>query len=586
MITNIFITFLNMSISAGIVALLLIVWRQLSQKYVPSKFYYLLWATVLLRLVVPFSFKSEISLLNLLETSSSQMQGNRYVVVMDYIDVADVSGKVMVNSLDIVTVAAVLWAVVVLAMTAVWIGFFVSTKSKLRYAVLYRNDIATEIKADFGVKDNIRVFKTEYLLSPMVLGFFKPKVIFSDKTHTNEDDFKFALAHEIVHIKRRDHFVKAVAYFALALHWYNPIVWICCYMLNEDIEKSCDEAVVGRYGVDCKKRYASALVNYADKAGSFQFGYISFAKKKVEERVHNILSYEKIPLVKVIIFTLVTVTIGVTVSTNPVLTHEYRYIPSTVYLPSGQRQQFRTLVQEFGQNVSEGDVLAITQKATADAEYFADTYLQFAEDDIQLEVGDIFYTSNKTADVHFTMTSSKNIVFPQGVKHLVAQIAHSDVMGGLYVENLHTYDDYNSFSLVDRENEAVQIVEKMIKYDITSGENTPQNAGKIVAFCMDMFYDRSKDKNIVHIPAKQVEDIAEEFFLITDCTNLRNTDYFNSKEETYRYSKNIGTRYEYKIMQLEQYADGAAVTVYFYKDPLQTQLEKVIRYKLEKERTL
>ena len=114
-----------MSISAGIVALLLIIWRQLSHKYIPSKFYYLLWATVLFRLVVPFSLKSGISLLNLLETSNSQMQGNRYVVMMEYIDVADVYGKVVVNSIDIMTVVSVLWAVVAVAMIAVWIAFFV-----------------------------------------------------------------------------------------------------------------------------------------------------------------------------------------------------------------------------------------------------------------------------------------------------------------------------------------------------------------------------------------------------------------------------------------------------------------------------
>lgn len=583
MINNLFITFLNMGISASIVALLLICWRQFSKRYIPSRFYYILWGTILFRLVVPFSFKSGISLLNVLNSSSDYMQGSRYIVTMEYIDAAEVYGKVMVNNFDVINIISIVWIAVVAIMIAVWIVFFAKINSKLRFAVLYKSEIIDSTKADFGVKNGIRVFKTDYFTSPMVIGFFKPRIIFSEKTCAGEEDFRFALAHELVHIKRRDYLVKAVAYFVLALHWYNPVIWLCCYMLNEDIEKSCDEAVVGRYGAESKKQYATALVNYADNTGSFQFGYISFAKKKVSQRVQNILSYEKMPFAKIAVFTIVTVGIGVSVTTNPVLTSEYKYIPPTVYLQSSQRQQFKNLAQEFMHNVAENDVEAITGKATADTAFFADMYQNFAVDDIQLELGKIFYTSDKTADVHYKMTSSKNMVFPQGTQHIVAQIAHSDVMGGLYVDNLHTYDNYNSFSLVDKENEAVQIVDKMIKFDITGGENTPQNADKIAAFCMDMAFDRAKDKNIVWIPAKQVEDIADEFFLIKDCTNLRNTDYFNSSECAYRYSKNIGTRYEYKIVDLEKHSDSATVTVHFYKDPLQTQLEKVIKYKLEKE---
>lgn len=583
MINNIFITFLNMSISAGIVAVLLIIWRQLSHKYIPSKFYYILWGTILFRLVVPFSFKSKISLLNIFSSSDKYAYGSHYVVTMEYIDAADVYGKVVVNNFDIINIISLVWISVCAAMLFVWIVFFIHTNEKLQCAVLYKSNIIESTKNDFGIKGNVRVFKTDYFLSPIVLGFFRPRIIFSDKTHADEDDFRFALAHEMVHIKRKDHFIKALAYFVLALHWYNPIIWICCYMLNEDIEKSCDEAVVGKYGTASKKQYATALVNYAENTGKFQFGYISFAKDKTRQRIENILSYEKIPLAKIMVFTLVTLSIGITVTTNPVLTSEYKYIPSTVYLNSGQRQEFKNLALEFSRNVAEKDVDSITQKATADTGYFAGTYQSFAEDDIQLQLEKIFYTSTKTADVHYTMTSSKNVVFPQGTQHIVAQIDHSDVMGGLYVENLHTYDTYNQFSLVDKENEAVQIVDKMIKFDITGGENIPQNADKIVAFCMDMAFDRATNKDMVFIPAYQVEDIAEEFFLIKDYTNLRSTDYFNSKDGVYRYSKNIGTRYEYKIVNLEKYDDGAAVTVHFYKDPLQTQLEKAIKYKLKKE---
>ena len=152
----------------------------------------------------------------------------------------------------------------------------------------------------------------------------------------------------------------------------------------------------------------------------------------------------------------------------------------------------------------------------------------FEQQEINLQIDRIYHTSDKTADVHMTVTDNNGAVFPAQTHSVVAQLDTSRIMDGLFVDKLYSFDKYNSIYKIDRSDEAYMLVEKMIKFGLTEGSNTPANAEKIAAFCMDIAHDRAKDDTMVLIPQKAVEDIANEFFLFTDFTNLQSTDYFDS----------------------------------------------------------
>jgi len=153
-------------------------------------------------------------------------------------------------------------------------------------------------------------------------------------------------------------------------------------------------------------------------------------------------------------------------------------------------------------------------------------------------------------------------------------------MGGLYLDQLHPQERYNRIHSVDHTDEAVQIVETMIRFGLTSGENTPQNAPRIAAFCMAMVQQTQPARG--GIPAQTVEQAAADYFRIQDVTHLRGCEYYDAAQNAYRYDPGMGTGYEYRIIALEKSAAGAAVTVEFYKDPLQTQTEKIVKYTLER----
>lgn len=583
MLTNIFITFLNMSISGALVAVLLILWRTVSNKFIPSKFYYVLWIVLLFRLTVPFTPKSALSMLNFFKNSSDFSHGGRYVVTMEYLEYGNLAGTTAaVNDNMLVYISAV-WFVVALALIITWFLFYYTAQKNLRYAVLHKTEIIEQVKQDFGIKDRIKVYISPNVMSPVVIGFISPRVILPKQEHMAEKDIKYALAHEFVHTKRHDQFIKAIFFFVLALHWYNPLVWLCFYLFNEDIEISCDQQVLHIYGHEHKSRYAYVLIDYANRKNTFSMGYLSFAKNKVAARIEKVMEYKKLTMYKKVCFTAITVALGLSVSTNPVLADEYQYVPDTVYLNSTQRAQMEQFAKSFAQDLQNGDVSAIAQKSTADSEFFEPLYASLKNSGLQLEMDKAFYTSQKSADIHFKVLQNDGTVFAVDTQSLVAQLNTSRLMGGLYVDNLLTYEKYNAINKIDHSDEAVMLVDKMIKFGLTDGSNTPENAEKIAAFCMDIAYDRAKDKNMVLIPQKAVEDIANEFFLFSDFTNLQKTDYFDKASGVYKYDSSLGNIYECEIIELNKTESEATVTVEFYKDPLQTQVEKTVKYTLKKE---
>ncbi|MBQ7858911.1 MAG: M56 family metallopeptidase [Faecalibacterium sp.] len=584
MLINLFVSVLNMSISAALAAVLLFVWRVATRRVIPARFYYILWLVLLFRLAIPFTMPSSLSLLNLFPSSEKFSQGSSYMVTMEYLTPqqfaqqnAEQTGRLPLQAL------AVVWFAVAVVLAAVWLICHAMVQRQLRYAVLYRDQQVSQLHKTLGIHHRIPVYTSPHLLSPIVTGFWRPKVILP-KTDADPNRLQYALAHELVHARRGDTAIKTLWFFAVALHWYNPLVWLAFRQFCADMETSCDEAVLGAFGIEHKKQYAAVLVDYAAARprGPVAVLSVGFARSRVARRIEKVLEYKRLPLWAAAVFAAVTVLIGLSASTNPVLTENWQYTPKTVYVNSGARAEIQTFVQDFVRMTEQGDAAAIAGCSTADAEYFAELYRPFAEGRLSLAVEHIFYTSPQSAEVFLKVRQNSGSVFPQGTERLVASINTSAAMDGLYLDQLHPHERYNRIHAVDQSDEAVQIVENMIRFGLTSGENTPQNAPRIAAFCMAMAQRQSDAPTRGGIPAQAVEQAAVDFFRIEDPAYLRSCDYYDAAQKVYHYDPGMGTSYEYRIIALEKSAAGAAVTVEFYKDPLQTQTEKIVKYTLER----
>ncbi|MEG1049217.1 MAG: M56 family metallopeptidase [Oscillospiraceae bacterium] len=579
MITNLFISFLNMSISASFVALLLIVWRGLTKKIIPYKFYYLLWGTLFFRLMFPFSFQSAISALNIISNLSKSSVGGSYIVTMEYVDALQAQEVAAYNQNNPLDFIAVLWLGIAVFLIGYWLRMYFLAKKALSYSILNKSDINEKVKQTLAVKRSFSVYTSNKILSPVIIGFLTPKIILPQNIKLSDKEKECVLAHEMVHIKRFDQFIKATMFFISAFHWYNPLVWLCFYLFNEDIETSCDQEVLNHYGMSYKKDYATALVDCSDKNNNFKMGYLAFAQSKVFSRVNNVLAYKHLSAFKILLFSAVTLFISLSVSANPVLEKNYTYIPKTVYVNSENRNNIKSFANAFIQDLNTGNTENILKKSTADCNYFSPIYVPFHES-LDTGIENIFYTSKNSAVIYLKLNSPHSI-FPKAESLLVLEVDYKNIMNGLYAQSLQGYSEYENIHKVDDKNEAVMLCQKMIKYGLTSGENSLENAEKIAQFCMDIAYERQKSKS-TQISGDTVQAIATEFFEITDYTNLQNTSYYNVQNNSYLYDKSLGQYFEYQITNLKKTQEGAVVIAEFYKDPLQTQKEKTVKYTFKK----
>lgn len=141
-----------------------------------------------------------------------------------------------------------------------------------------------------------RICVTESRRAPLTFGVFRPTVLLPDDLPAGQPQFQLVLAHELAHIRRRDCLRKLLLIVCLCLYWWNPLVWIMVRLANRDMELACDEAVLRALGPACKKPYALALLDMAQRQTKPSPLCSSFAKNCAEERVRAILRFRRLPV--------------------------------------------------------------------------------------------------------------------------------------------------------------------------------------------------------------------------------------------------------------------------------------------------
>lgn len=141
---------------------------------------------------------------------------------------------------------------------------------------------------------HVLVFTNDEIASPLVCGLMAPRIYFPTRMDfQNTVLLRHILAHETMHIRRRDNWIKAVMLIALVLNWYNPLVWIMSKCLASDLEAACDAGVLENCDEDGRKSYAYSLLAMAITGGRSTLLYSAFSRTEVEKRVNRIVHYRK-----------------------------------------------------------------------------------------------------------------------------------------------------------------------------------------------------------------------------------------------------------------------------------------------------
>lgn len=302
MLADTFYWVLNMSITAILAGTVVLILRRI--KHIPKKAIYILWILPFIRLILPFSFGSKYSVMNLLDgiavktvpiSKGSSMPNMSFVNSFGAADsYFPITYKTNVLE-GVFKVASVVWLIIAVSAILTSITLYVITKS--------------EIKDAQHLKDNI--YFSDKLLSPAVFGIFRPKIILPG--YLKDENMEYILMHERTHIGRLDNLWRVVAIITCCIHWFNPFVWLFLNRFFEDIELSCDEKVLRKYRTDQKTDYARALIECESNKTVFAS---AFGGAKTRVRIENILSYKKLSIFSTLCLTALIVAITVTLLTN------------------------------------------------------------------------------------------------------------------------------------------------------------------------------------------------------------------------------------------------------------------------------
>lgn len=321
-----FYTFLpkliNMSLTAGVVIVVVLLLRLLLQK-APKVISYALWGIVLFRLLCPVAVTSDLSLFGFLDTpaaESSARTSRIEYVPSDIVHTTQLLGIALslpgadgINDMlppggeqpgayplaAPMTIAVYVWMAGVIGMGV--------------YAAVSYLQLRKKLVTASPLRENI--YLADDITSPFVMGLFRPKIYLPSAM--GEKEQSYILMHEQYHIRRFDHVIKALAFAALCIHWFNPLVWVAFIMAGRDMEMSCDEAVIKKMGDGVLADYTASLLSLATGKHIIAGMPLAFGEGDTKGRIHNLANWKKPAFVVVLVAVIACAVLAVCLMTNP-----------------------------------------------------------------------------------------------------------------------------------------------------------------------------------------------------------------------------------------------------------------------------
>ena len=291
---SVFLAVLNMSLTAGWVILALFLLRLLLRRS-PRWLLCLLWIPAAIRLVLPFSVESVLSLLPSGEPIPQE------VLVADVPQVhigiemlnsavnpvigqafAPSAGDSATPMQTIAFVAAVVWTAGIAILLTYAVAGYLRLSRRVRVSAPLEES---------GVTVDPRIRICDRIDSPFILGIFRPRIYLPSEMDSATANH--VIAHERAHLSRRDHLWKPLGYLILALHWFNPLVWIAYLLFCRDLETACDQKVIRTMSGEDKAAYSEALLSCSLPRRAVAACPLAFGEVGVKGRIKSILHYKK-----------------------------------------------------------------------------------------------------------------------------------------------------------------------------------------------------------------------------------------------------------------------------------------------------
>ncbi len=324
----------DMSIMASVAILLVLLVRVLFRK-LPKVYSYVLWGIVLFRLLCPISVSSPFSIFQVFLLAEEAISYHEMPIaghynisneVTDYLEIgneeivateisnAELSNEQINNmqfvSEDIIGDESDSSGKIKKTATLLWC---LGVAFTLTYSVISLLCLKKKLVGAIKLSNNI--YLCDYIGIPFVIGIFKPNIYLPSSIGGEEKEY--IILHEQIHIKRGDHIFRLFAFIALALHWFNPLVWLAYKMSGVDMEMSCDEAVIKKLGANIRAAYSTSLLGFSTGRRHINGMLLAFGEINVKDRIINIMKFKKPAIITSIVTVMVVVVLIVVMGSNP-----------------------------------------------------------------------------------------------------------------------------------------------------------------------------------------------------------------------------------------------------------------------------
>ncbi|MCM1334847.1 MAG: hypothetical protein NC237_07315 [Eubacterium sp.] len=317
-------TLLEMSFTGAVLIAAVLILRALLLNRLPKRTFAALWGVAILRLLLPFSVASALSVYALFPAPVTEPAA---VTSPDFLGKGAPDGAAVVPPIssapgasperevlpvtggaaedETVDAPAPAPVSVETVLFFVWLGgaslmaggfTFAYLRERRRFvgAIPLQNELIEERRRALGIVRRITLARSDRVAVPLTYGVLRPTILLPDSLDlSDEKRLGYVLEHELIHIRRLDALKKLLCALALSLHWFNPLVWVMFYYYERDLELACDEAVVRRLGEEKRSDYARALIGLAAERSGFRPFYSRFGGPAIEERIKALMKIKK-----------------------------------------------------------------------------------------------------------------------------------------------------------------------------------------------------------------------------------------------------------------------------------------------------
>lgn len=315
-------TLLQWFVTSSVLILAVLALRRLLGGRISPRVKYALWGVVLLRLLVPFQIpmpnlptaadltpeptsltQTTIPILpssySMEEVEAGQAP-NLYLNDQGQVHTANSTGTVKPSADGQRAVFSLVWLSPAQLLLGVWgagavILALVLLGSNLRFSAKLRRR-----RTSLDLDDcPLPVYTVESLPSPCLFGLFRPCIYLTPQLTLDSPTRAHVLAHELTHYRQKDHIWSALRCLALALHWYNPLVWLAVALSKRDGELSCDAGAVKALGDEERIPYGRTLVSLVAQRSLRPEDLLSCStsmvegKGSIQERVAQLVKHPK-----------------------------------------------------------------------------------------------------------------------------------------------------------------------------------------------------------------------------------------------------------------------------------------------------